>query len=137
MAPPAPAATPLAKKLARNQLRAISTPNRNESVSLGRNVTFLEKSGDLSAIPILSPPSETRKKRGSSKGRPQEEHVRVYPEKRRANDVSSCSFRFRRGKKDNFDDLLDAGSPSSKKATGKAATPKAAEDTPSKGRKKK
>ena len=30
------------------QLRAISTPNRNESVSLARNVTFLEKSaGDL------------------------------------------------------------------------------------------
>ena len=49
----------------------------------------------------------------------------------------SLSHRFRRGKKDNFDDLLDAGSPSSKKATGKAATPKAAEDTPSKGRKKK
>ena len=33
------------------------------------------------------------------------------------------SFRFRRGKKDNFDDLLTAGT-SSKKAKGAAASPK-------------
>ena len=38
------------------------------------------------------------------------------------------SCRFRRGKKDDFDDLLTAGSPSSKKAKGKAATSKAAEE---------
>ncbi|TRY62148.1 hypothetical protein TCAL_11306, partial [Tigriopus californicus] len=44
----------------KNVLRAISTPNR-QGVSQD-NLTFLEQSHDLSAIPILSPPS-TRKKR--------------------------------------------------------------------------
>jgi hypothetical protein len=49
---------------------------------LARNVTFLEKSGDLSAIPILSPPS-TRKKKSK------EEAER----KKKEADVSGCSFR--------------------------------------------
>ncbi len=40
-------------------LRAISTPQKDESL-LRANVTFLEKSQDLSSIPELSPPSPKR-----------------------------------------------------------------------------
>ena len=48
---------------------------------------------DLGQILGMSIELHPRKKRGSTKGK-QEEHVRVYPEKRRAQDVSSCSFRY-------------------------------------------
>ena len=45
----------------RNKLRAISTPNKNETI-LEANVTFMDKSADISAIPVLSPPKRKSKK---------------------------------------------------------------------------
>ncbi len=69
----------------RKQLRAISTPNRN-SVA-GKNLTFMEKSTDLSAIPILSPPS-TRKRKRDSTSSAQEARQKSSEE-----DVSKCSIR--------------------------------------------
>ena len=45
------------------KLRAISTPNRNETI-LKSNVT-LDQTVDISAIPVLSPPSTNRKKRSN------------------------------------------------------------------------
>jgi hypothetical protein len=41
--------------------RAISTPNKNRSV-LADNITFLERSHELSAIPVLTPPTAPRSK---------------------------------------------------------------------------
>lgn len=53
---------PAIKKSAKFNLRAISTPNRNES-HLQTDVTFMNQSeADISAIPVLSPPTPTRKK---------------------------------------------------------------------------
>ena len=44
----------------KNHLRAISTPNKNES-HLQSNVTFMDRSeADISAIPILSPPTSKK-----------------------------------------------------------------------------
>merc|ERR1719273_2111283 len=76
----------LAKK---NQLRAISTPNKNES-HLQSNVTFMDRSeaADISAIPILSPPTSRKTKKT----------------------VNEASFQFRtkRGRSDDmFDNLID------------------------------
>ncbi len=43
--------------LKKQKLRAISTPNKNETI-LTSNVTFMNQSeADLSAIPVLSPPT--------------------------------------------------------------------------------
>ena len=44
-----------------NKLRAISTPNKNESM-LQDNVTFMDRSADISSIPVLSPPKRKSKK---------------------------------------------------------------------------
>jgi hypothetical protein len=50
-------------KTKKNLLRAISTPNRNES-HLQSNVTFMDRSdADLSAIPVLSPPTVRKGKK--------------------------------------------------------------------------
>ena len=46
----------------RNKLRAISTPNKNETI-LEANVTFMDKSADISAIPVLSPPKSRKAKK--------------------------------------------------------------------------
>ena len=42
-----------------NKLRAISTPNKNESM-LQDNVTFMDRSADISSIPVLSPPKSRK-----------------------------------------------------------------------------
>ena len=55
----APAKVPEPKK-SMFKLRAISTPNRNETI-LRTNVT-LDQTVDISAIPVLSPPSTKRKR---------------------------------------------------------------------------
>ena len=47
----------------RTNARAISTPSRDETILRG-NVTFFDKTGDLSSV--LSPPSTKKKKRGES-----------------------------------------------------------------------
>ena len=48
-------------------LQAISTPNRNET-HLQTDVTFMNQSeADISAIPVLSPPSPTTTKKSSKK----------------------------------------------------------------------
>eukprot|EP00095_Tigriopus_kingsejongensis_P003824 maker-scaffold2482_size15237-snap-gene-0.3 protein:Tk03824 transcript:maker-scaffold2482_size15237-snap-gene-0.3-mRNA-1 annotation:"condensin-2 complex subunit d3" len=80
---------PLRSK-AQNVLRAISTP-KAKGVSQG-DLTFLEQSHDLSAIPILSPPS-TRKKRGT---KPQSDPT----------DESAVSFKFGRTRQDPFVEML-------------------------------
>lgn len=67
----------------KNLLRAISTPNRNETM-LNKDVTFLERSHDLSAIPVLSPPSPRKSRR--NRGEQEEEKA--------ADDPSACSFRY-------------------------------------------
>ena len=43
----------------KNKLRAISTPNKNESM-LQDNVTFMDRSADISSIPVLSPPKSRK-----------------------------------------------------------------------------
>ena len=55
---PVPKSTKRVKKSVLNKLRAISTPNKNES-HLQANVTFMDRSeiADISAIPVLSPPT--------------------------------------------------------------------------------
>ena len=55
---------PVNKRLKlKSKLRAISTPNKNES-HLHGNVTFMNKSEmDLSAIPVLSPPTTRKSKK--------------------------------------------------------------------------
>lgn len=74
-------------------LRAISTPNRRELMD--NNVTFMEKSAaDLSAIPVISPPTVRKRKRLEAKAKV-------------VQDKSDCSFQFRRGSgKDLFEALL-------------------------------
>ena len=42
-----------------NKLRAISTPNKNETI-LQANVTFMDRSADISSIPVLSPPKSRK-----------------------------------------------------------------------------
>jgi len=72
--------------------RAISTPNRNETV-LARNVTFMERSAaDLSAIPVLSPPSAKKK-----------------------DEEKEESFRFRGRKKDLFEEVFEKKKEKTKK----------------------
>ena len=43
----------------KSKLRAISTPNKNESM-LQDNVTFMDRSADISSIPVLSPPKSRK-----------------------------------------------------------------------------
>ena len=51
------------KKSLLKQLRAISTPNRNES-HLQSDITFMNQSdADISAIPVLSPPTVKKAKK--------------------------------------------------------------------------
>ena len=42
-----------------NKLRAISTPNKNETI-LQEDVTFMDRSADISSIPVLSPPKSRK-----------------------------------------------------------------------------
>ena len=43
----------------KSKLRAISTPNKNETI-LQENVTFMDRSADISSIPVLSPPKSRK-----------------------------------------------------------------------------
>ena len=76
-------------------LRAISTPQASKTI-LGDNVTFQqdESSMDLSSITVLSPQSSIT---SVSQARP-----------RNKDDTDAVSFRFKRGGKDLFDDLVDS-----------------------------
>ncbi len=60
--PATPTTTKKTQRGKKNLLRAISTPNKNETM-LEKNVTFLEKSHEISAIPVLSPPTPKSKKK--------------------------------------------------------------------------
>jgi hypothetical protein len=71
---------PLAKKF--NVLRAVSTPNRNETFLRSADVT-LEQSHEISAIPNVSPPSVTRKRKRLEERNPATD-----------NDESNVSFRY-------------------------------------------
>jgi len=88
--------TPRSRRV--HNVRAISTPQVNKTV-LGDNVTFLGESGlDLSAITVLSPPSvvsDPDSRRGSTSARNKD-------------DTDAVSFRFRKGGKDMFEELVDA-----------------------------
>ena len=91
---PIPKSIKRVKKSAINKLRAISTPNKNES-HLQANVTFMDRSeADISAIPVLSPPTVKK-------------NTRIKPAIKPANEAS---FQFRskrgRGSEDNFDALV-------------------------------
>lgn len=93
-----------------SMLRAISTPTRNDTL-MRENVTF-NISGvanctddlslaNLSAIPILSPPSPERiQSRRNSKKKSVAQNEEIATE----------SFRFRHGKKDKFEEMVRRGS---------------------------
>merc|ERR1719362_2016004 len=88
--------TPERKKKFHN-IRAISTPQVNKTV-MGDNVTFMSESVmDLSAITVLSPPStindpDSRRQTGTGV--------------RNKDDTDAVSFRFKKGGKDLFDNLV-------------------------------
>ena len=89
--------TPKSKKF--HNIRAISTPQVNKTV-MGDNVTFMSESAmDLSAITVLSPPStlndpDSRRQTGTG--------VRNTNN----DDTDAVSFRFKKGGKDLFDNLV-------------------------------
>ena len=91
--------TPKSKKF--HNLRAISTPQVNKTV-MGDNVTFMSESVmDLSAITVLSPAStisdpDSRRQTGTG--------VRSGNK----DDTDAVSFRFKKGGKDLFDNLVAA-----------------------------
>ena len=91
--------TPRTRRI--HNVRAISTPQVNKTV-LGDNVTFMGESEsvlDLSAITVLSPPSvvsDPDSRRGSTSARNKD-------------DTDAVSFRFRKGGKDMFQELVDVG----------------------------
>merc|ERR1712062_687740 len=95
---PVPKSTKRVKKSVLNKLRAISTPNKNES-HLQANVTFMDRSeiADISAIPVLSPPTVKK-------------NTRIKPQIKPVRDYGEASFQFRskrgRGSEDNFDALV-------------------------------
>merc|ERR1740129_1214236 len=95
--------TPERKKKFHN-IRAISTPQVNKTV-MGDNVTFMSESVmDLSAITVLSPPSpindpDSRRQTGTGA--------------RNKDDTDAVSFRFKKGGKDLFDNLVSESQPSS------------------------
>ena len=90
--------TPKSKKY--HNIRAISTPQVNKTV-MGDNVTFMSESVmDLSAITVLSPPStindpDSRRQTGTGD--------------RNKDDTDAVSFRFKKGGKDLFDNLVSEG----------------------------
>ena len=89
--------TPRSRKF--HNVRAISTPAHNKTVLAG-NVTFMHESAlELSCITVLSPPSAvgvevTRRPAAAAD---------------RTDRTDAVSFRFRRGSKDMFEDLVDEG----------------------------
>ena len=99
----------LMKRQRASMLRAISTPTKDDTI-MRENVTF-NISGvanctddislaNLSAIPILSPPSPERESRRVSKKKSLEQEEQVGME----------SFRFAHGKKDEFEEMVRRGS---------------------------
>ena len=99
----------LMKRQRTSMLRAISTPTKDDTI-MRENVTF-NISGvanctddlslaNLSAIPILSPPSPERESRRVSKKKSLEQEKQVGME----------SFRFAHGKKDEFEEMVRRGS---------------------------
>eukprot|EP00092_Neocalanus_flemingeri_P019653 GFUD01021285.1.p1 GENE.GFUD01021285.1~~GFUD01021285.1.p1 ORF type:complete len:1759 (-),score=675.16 GFUD01021285.1:47-5323(-) len=100
--------TPRSKRT--HNVRAISTPQVNKTV-LGDNVTFLGESVlDLSCITVLSPPSalnDPDSRRGSTSTKNKD-------------DTDAVSFRFRKGGKDLFEELVEDGQEGSVKGKRKS-----------------
>jgi len=109
--------TPKSKKY--HNIRAISTPQVNKTV-MGDNVTFMSESVmELSAITVLSPPStindpDSRRQTGTGA--------------RNKDDTDAVSFRFKKGGKDLFDNLVSDGE--SQPASGATKTGKRKEISP-------
>ena len=90
--------TPRSRKF--HNVRAISTPAHNKTVLAG-NVTFMSEAAlELSCITVLSPPSavgvEVTKRPAAAAAD-------------RTDRTDAVSFRFRRGSKDMFEELVDEG----------------------------
>ena len=102
--------TPKSKKF--HNLRAISTPQVNKTV-MGDNVTFMSESVmDLSAITVLSPAStindpDSRRQTGNG------------ARSSNKDDTDAVSFRFKKGGKDLFDNLMAKGESGPSSGAGK------------------
>jgi len=91
--------TPRTKTKRFHNIRAVSTPQANKTV-LASNVTLaINESLELSSITVLSPPSTVA---GEVTKRP---HRSSASSKK--DDTDAVSFRFRRGSKDMFEELVD------------------------------
>jgi len=91
--------TPRTKTKRFHNIRAVSTPQANKTV-LASNVTLaINESLELSSITVLSPPSTVA---GEVMKRPSRSSVGS-----KKDDTDAVSFRFRRGSKDMFEELVD------------------------------
>merc|ERR1711990_976681 len=93
--------TPSSKKKRFHNIRAVSTPQANKTV-MASNVTLaINESLELSSITVLSPPSvvggEVTKRSSRSSANSNS----------KKDDTDAVSFRFRRGSKDMFEELVD------------------------------
>merc|ERR1740123_704707 len=91
--------TPRSKTKRFHNIRAVSTPQANKTV-LASNVTLaINETLELSSITVLSPPStvagEVTKRPSRSSGDSKKD------------DTDAVSFRFRRGSKDMFEELVE------------------------------
>jgi len=91
--------TPRSKTKRFHNVRAVSTPQANKTV-LASNVTLaINESLELSSITVLSPPSTVA---GEVTKRPSRSSAGS-----KKDDTDAVSFRFRRGSKDMFEELVD------------------------------
>merc|ERR1719474_2593453 len=94
--------TPPPKTKKFHNIRAVSTPQANKTM-MASNVTLaIDESLELSRITVLSPPSIVNgevSKRLSRSGGAQS----------KKDDTDAVSFRFRRGSKDKFEELVEVG----------------------------
>jgi len=93
--------TPPPKTKKFHNIRAVSTPQANKTM-MASNVTLaIDESLELSRITVLSPPSIVNgevSKRSSRSGA-----------QSKKDDTDAVSFRFRRGSKDMFEELVEVG----------------------------
>merc|ERR1719151_259221 len=91
--------TPRSKTKRFHNIRAVSTPQANKTV-LASNVTLaINETLELSSITVLSPPSTVA---GEVTKRPSRSGVNS-----KQDNTDAVSFRFRRGSKDMFEELVD------------------------------
>merc|ERR1740123_2076236 len=91
--------TPRSKTKRFHNIRAVSTPQANKTV-LASNVTLaINETLELSSITVLSPPSTVA---GEVTKRPS----RISADSKK-DDTDAVSFRFRRGSKDMFEELVE------------------------------